>query len=93
MKKRDRRVLVTPLRPLTCQPVREVNMAADPVSDNVENVIAIKRGRGGKRPGAGRPPLSVEAKRFREVKRTRYCVYVIHEDGNPEVCKLSLIHI
>lgn len=65
-------------------------MATNPVSDSVENVIAIKRGRGGARPGAGRPPLSPEAKKFRDLKRTRYCVYIIHEESDPTVCKIGI---
>ena len=65
-------------------------MANAQVSDNSENVIAIKRGRGGKRPGAGRPPLSPEARLFRDLKRPRYCVYIIHEDGDDAVCKIGI---
>ena len=65
-------------------------MAADKVTEPSENVITIRKGRGGYRPGAGRPPATGKAAEFRAARRKSYCVYVMHETGSADVCKVGL---
>lgn len=61
-------------------------MAANPVSDKDDNVIAIRKGRGGARPGAGRKPKAPNP----FAKAGCHFVYVIHERDDPNVCKVGV---
>lgn len=61
-------------------------MAADKVNDPSENVITIRKGRGGYRPGAGRKPKDVG----HQMRERGHYVYVIHEMEDDSVCKVGV---